>query len=244
MATNISALIKFSDGTFTYLRDEASANTLTELKTDASGILNIAGDISVGLGNQGKLATHCMIKVQTDDATTGCFSYGAFYDPQGRIMVAVQGSGVAGSALPALKKPVRMTTGVKLQCQFAPIVASGTSMSFANVAVYCRSGMSDIFSVQSADSGVQALLNKDGNTIGEALAGQTVLCSYSTFSSTNGVADVGIADGINGFYLEDSQGQLKMMYSPSKGNDQYPPPWVEAPVTINQNDTLTVAANT
>tara|TARA_R110001592_G_scaffold34120_1_gene117522 strand:- start:674 stop:1408 length:735 start_codon:yes stop_codon:yes gene_type:complete len=243
MATNVSAMIRFSDGTFTYLRDEVTLNTLTELKTDASGDLNIAGDLSVGLANQGKTATAVLIKVQTDDASTGVFGYGYFTDPQGRIIVPCQGGGTGTTGLPQLKKAVRMTTGVKLSVFASAVTASGTAMSYANVSVYCASGMSDVFSILSTDGVVASLLNKDGNTIGEALAGQTILCTISTFASTNGVADVGIVDGVNGFYLEDSQGVLKMMYNPCKGNGQEPTPWIEAPVRINQNDTLSVLAN-
>jgi len=244
MATNVSAMIRFSDGTFTYLRDTVTLNTLTELKTDASGDLNIAGDLSVGLANQGKTAVSVLCKVQTDDATTGMFGYGYFTDPQGKIIVPVQGGGTFTTGLPSLKRPVRMTTGVKLQVFASALTASSSAMSYANLSVYCASGMSDVFSVLSEDGVAKALLNKDGNTIGEALAGQTIACTIATFASTNGVADVGIADGINGFYLEDSQGQLKMMYNPCKGNNQSPTPWVEIPVRINQNDTLQVLANT
>jgi hypothetical protein len=70
------------------------------------------------------------------------------------------------------------------------------------------------------------------------------VCYYATYSSSNGLADTGVTDGVNAFFCEDAQGQLKAMMYPGQGlgnPDQIP--WVEDSFKIMQNDTLTVRAN-
>ena len=62
MATNASVILKFSDGTITYLRNDLTLDTLTEIKTDNSGILNIAGNLSAGQANQNKVCNSCSSK--------------------------------------------------------------------------------------------------------------------------------------------------------------------------------------
>ena len=240
MATHVSCIIRFSDGSMTFLRDDVTADTLTEIQTDASGLLNITCDLSVGVANQGKTATHALCKVQSDNATDGAFGYAAFYGTQGEVLCPVQGGGVPVSGLPKLVKPVRMQSGVQLKV-FWQAVADAVQQ--ASVAVYCASGKCDIFTGTAVDDTDVSLTNKDGNTWGEALAGQTVVAGYATYSATNGVADVGIADGIDGFFVESASGQLLGMWFPAKGNDQVPPPWIAQSIRVSQNDTLTCRAN-
>ncbi len=241
MATNVSATIRFSDGSMTYLRDAVSADTLTEIQTDASGLLNITGDLSVGVANQGKTATHCLVKVQTDSAATGAFGYAAFYGTQGEVLCPAQGGGSSVTGLPKLVKPVRMQSGVAFKV-FWQAVAD--AVQYASVAVYCSSGKCDIFQGLAVDATNVSMTNKDGNTWGEALAGQTVVAAYSTYSATYGLADTGVADGIGGLYVESASGQLLGMFSPALGaGEQSPAPYVQQPIRVSQNDTLTCRAN-
>jgi hypothetical protein len=241
LATHVSAIIRFSDGSMTFLRDDVSADTLTELQTDASGLLNITGNLSVGVANQGKVATHAICKVQTDSATTGAFGYAAFYGTQGEVLCPVQGGGYKVSGIPKLVKPVRMQSGVQLKV-FWQAVADAVQQ--ASVAVYCASGKCDIFSATAVDDTDVSMVNKDGNTWGEALAGQTVVAGYATYSATNGLADTGVADGIDAFFVESASGQLLGMYPPALGAHGIEPvPYLAQSIRVSQNDTLTCRAN-
>lgn len=242
MATHVCCFVRFSDGSFTFLRDEISEDTLTELQTDASGLLNITGNVSIGQSNQGKIATHALGKVVTDSATSGAWGYGAFYSPQGNVMCPIQGGGAKVSGLPALIKPVRMQTGVQVKVYWQAIA---DSVQQASVAAYCASGKCDIFSGTAVDDQDVSLLNKDGSSWGEALSGEVVLGAYATYSATNGLADTGVADGIDGFFVESSSGQLLGMYAPAGGGHDHPLPvqYIAQSIRVNQNDTLTCRAN-
>lgn len=241
MATHISVLVRFSDGSFTFLRDDVSEDTLTEIQTDASGLLNITANISVGVANQNKVATHAMAKVQTDSAQTGAFGYGAFYGPQGNVLCPIQGGGFKCSGLPQLIKPVRMQSGVVVKCYWQ---AYSDAVQQASVAVYCASGKCDIFSATAVDDTDVSMINKDSATWGEALAGETVIGAYATYSATNGLADTGIADGIDAFFVESASGQLLGMYAPEGGAYATDPcPYIMQTIRVSQNDTLTVRAN-
>jgi hypothetical protein len=241
MATHVSCQIRFSDGSFTFLRDDVSEDTLTELQTDASGILNLTGDISVGTANQDKVATHAICKVQTDSAQTGSFGYAAFYSPQGNVVCPIQGGGFATGGLNQLIKPVRMQTGVQVKVYWQGVA---DAVQQASLAVYCASGKCDIFSATAVDDTNVSMVNKDGSTWGEALSGETVLGGYATYSATNGLADTGVADGIDAFFVESSAGQLLGMYGPNKGSSSHiAVPYNMQTIRVNQNDTLTVRAN-
>jgi len=114
MASNASVILKFSDGTVGYLRNAVTLDSATEVKTDASGLLNQAPALSVGQAFQGKTLTHAAVKIQTDSATTGAFGYASIVGVSGNIIGAIPGSGTNGQGLPRLKRPVPMMTGVKI----------------------------------------------------------------------------------------------------------------------------------
>lgn len=240
MATHVSCLIKFSDGSFTFLRDDVTADTLTEIQTDASGILNITANISVGVANQGKVATHAIGKVQTDSATSGAWGYGAFYGPQGTVLAPIQGGGFRVAGLPELIKPVRMQSGVVVKVYWQAVA---DAVQQASVAAYCAGGRCEIFSAAAVDDTNVSMVNAQGATWGEALAGETVLGAYATYSATNGLADTGIADGIDAFFVESSTGQLLGMFAPSRGELNLPVSYTPQTIRVSQNDTLTVRAN-
>lgn len=243
MATNASVYVRFSDGSFTTLRDAISEDTLTEIKTDASGILNITGDVSIGQSNEGKIAVAALVKIQTDSALTGAFSQAAFYSPQGNVVCPIQGGGYKVSGLPNLIKQVRMETGTTVKVQWQAVA---DAVQVASLAVYTASGKCDTFSVLAVDNTASAMVNKDGSTIGQALTNETILGGIATYSALNGLADTGVAssDGINAFYVESSSGTLKAMYPPCQGaSDLEPSPWIMQSVKILQNDTLTCMAN-
>jgi len=240
MATHIAVLVGFSDGSFTFLRDDVTAETLTEIQTDASGILNLTANVSVGVANQGKVATQAMAKVQTDGATTGSLMYCAFYDAQGSVLCPIQGGGANCTKLPNVIKPVRMQSGVVVKAEWQ---VQSAAIQHASLAVYTAGGKCDIFSVLAVDGVATEMKNAQGAGWGESLAGQTVIGAYATYSATNGLADTGVADGIDAFYVESSSGQLLGMFPPEKGQGHVPTPWIYQTIRVNQNDVLTVTAN-
>ena len=240
MATDIMAFVQFSDGTFaSLLKEGATAETVTSLPTGGTGLNQVSG-VEIGQAYAGKIAVAAAIKVQTDSAQTGAFSYGYFLGPDGKIMVPVQGTGFRGTGVAALKKPVRMAPGVTLQAAFD---TSADAVALASLAVYCRDGTSDVFFVKAVDATKTAMVNKDGSTIGNALTGKTIQCAYATYSAQNGLNDNG--DGVGGFYIESSDGQLKAMFPPANGAfDDELVPYISMPVGVRimQNDTLSVMA--
>ena len=242
MATNASAICKFSDGTVGYLRNAITLDSATEVKTDASGLVNQAGGLSVGQAFQGKTLTHAAVKIQTDSATTGAFGYASIIGVAGNIIGAIQGSGTNGAGLPRLKRPVPMMTGVKINV-FAQTVAD--AVQYASCAMYCASGKVEIFQGLAVDATDVSMVSVvSGSTLGEALVNQTVVCYYTTYPATNGLADTGVADGVNALFAEDAQGQLKAMMYTTKGNsDPDMVTFVEDSFRVLQNDTLTLRAN-
>ena len=224
MATNASAICKFSDGSVVYMRNVITLDAATELLSDASGLLNQAGGLSLG-----------------QIATTGSFSYSALVGIGGDLIGLVQGGGTNAQGLPALKRPVRMMTGIKLNV-FAQAV--GAAVQIATVAVYTRSGKVDVFQgtvVDATDVSMTSVIS--GSTLGEALVNQNVLCYYATYPATNGLADDGIVAGVNALYVESATGQLKSMMYITKGTGDIMTQFVDETFSIVQNDTLTARGN-
>lgn len=250
MATAIYAFAQFSDGTFgSFANSNVTAETSTEIKTGGVGI-NQASDVSIGQAFAGKVCVALSLQVQTDDAVTGSFSYGYLLSPTGEMLCPVQGGNFGGVGLPRLKKPVRMAPGVKL---FAAFDTVSDAVSLASMAVYCASGKSAIFSVKAVDATKTAIVDVlTGGSIGQSLAGERIVCSYQTYPATKGLNDN--QAGNAGFYVESSDGALKLMISPStsggassaalsdyvQGNAAYVEYAVAVP--IGQNDTLSVMA--
>lgn len=225
----------------TFFRDELSEDTLTEIQTDASGLLNQTGNIAFGQSSNGKILTHALCKIQTDSATTGAFGYGAIYGTQGEVVMPLQGGGSRVTGLPALPSPVRVRTGMLLKVYWQSVA---DAVQQATICVLCKSGKADIFSGTAVDDTDVSLLNASGNTWGQSLSNERVVLWMATYSATNGLADTGIADGVDGFFLQSATGETKGMIYPSSGNDnQAPVPWIRCNIPVNQNDTATVRAN-
>jgi len=247
MATAIYAFGQFSDGTFgSFANAAVTAETATEIQTGGVGI-NQASAVSIGQAFANKTLISLSCLVQTDDATTGSFAYGYLLGPTGEMLSPVQGGGYDGVGLPRLKKPVRCVPGVKL---FAAWDAVADAVSLASIACYTSSGKSAIFAVKAVDAVKTSMVDVlTGATIGQSLAGQRIVCSYQTYASSKGLNDN--QAGNSGFYVESSDGALKLMISPSTNGGynganytEGQCPWVEYAVAIpiGQNDTLSVMA--
>ncbi len=227
-----------------------TAETATEIQTGGVGI-NQASGVSLGqaFANKTLIALSCL--VQTDDAITGSYCYGYIQGPTGEMLCPVQGGNFDGIGLPRLKRPIRCVPGVKLFATFDVVADAATQL--ASMAVYTASGKSAIFSVKGVDAVKTSMTDiLTGGTIGQSLANQRVICSYQTYPSTKGVSDN--QAGNPGFYIESSDGALKLMIPPTTSGGGTSAPagagsylggvtdWVEYPVAIpiSQNDSLSV----
>ena len=243
MASNISVYLRFSDGTFGSLRSTVTESSTafgqySEITTEG-GDLNQTADVSAGQAFNGLTCTHAFAKVATDNAATACFVSAYFENTDGSIAVPIQGGGTLQSGMPALKKPMRMKTGVVVK---AALQDKADAVQIATLTVYCASGKSDVFAALGVDDTPTAMVNPQGKTIGQALDGQSISCAFATYAASNGLDDND--GGVNALYIENAQGTLKAMYATTSGNaGDGPVPYISYPVKIEQNDTLTVTAS-
>ena len=251
MATAIYAFGQFSDGTFgSFANAAVTAETSTEIQTGGVGV-NQSSGISLGqaFANKTLVAMSCL--VQTDDAITGSFCYGYILGPTGEMLCPVQGGNFGGVGLPRLKRPVQCVPGVKLFAAFDVVADAGTQLG--SMAIYCASGKSAIFTAKGVDATKTSMTDiLTGNTVGQSLDGEHCVCSYQTYPAVKGLNDN--QAGNSGFYIESSDGALKLMIPPSTSGGavsatggagsylQGVTGWVEYPVPIPlaQNDTLSI----
>ena len=240
MATAIYAFAQFSDGTFgSFANAAVTAETATEIQTGGVGI-NQASGISIGQAFAGKTCLSLSCLVQTDDAQSGAFSYAYLLGPTGEMLCPVQGGDFSGVGVARLKRPVRMVPGVKL---FAAFDTVSDAVSLASMAVYCASGKSAIFAVKAVDATKTSMVDVlTGASVGQSLANERIACSYQTYPASKGLNDN--QAGNSGFYIESSDGALKLMAPPCVDVFGVTVPWEEYPVAIpiGQNDTLSVMA--
>jgi hypothetical protein len=245
MASDLYAFVKFSDGSmFSGVASSASARTATELVTGGTG-LNQVASISIGQAYTGRVAIAASIIAIKDGtsvapSTGDGFAYGYFLGPDGKIMCNVQGGGGASAGMPKLLKPVRMTTGVKL---YGAYEAATDGPAQASLAVACTDGTHDLFTILAVADTKTELKNKDSASIGQALDGKVISSYMATYNSTKGLNEDGA--GVAAFYLESSEGQLKMMFPPCQGNGQEVVPWQPGYGTrVTQNDVASVMGTT
>jgi len=238
MAISASIWIRFSDGTCASLvNNSVTAETLTECTTGGNGYAQTSG-VSVGQAFTGLQATHAVCKVSEEDTANACFNYAYFQGPDGAIICPIQGGGNHCEDMPRLVKPVVMQTGVTAQVKLD--VSADAAIQLASTTVYCTNGKCDAFFVKAVDATKTELVNAQGSTIGQALAGSTIAGSYSSYSSTYGLNES--QDGNGAFYLESSEGALKGFFPPDKGNGLVIQ-WTRYPVMIQQNDGLFVMSD-
>ena len=240
MATSISVYLRCSDGTFISLvNNSVTENTTTEIQTGGTGLAQVAST-SLGSAYVGKVITHGMVKVSTEDAASGISLFNYVQSPAGSIALVVQGGGGDVSRLPPLCKPHRLVQGDTFQSRWDAGADAATQM--AALSVYCSDGTCDVFFATIANNAKTAMQNKDGNTIGQALSGKVIAKAFATAST---VFDINESQAGNGaYYIESADGQLKAMYPPITGNTGSGymdfPHWQAYPVRINQNDTCSV----
>lgn len=247
MATAITIFCRFSDGTYAYLSNsDVSSGAAGEeiLTSNAGGNLNQTNGVAVGQAYNGKTCTHAAALVSTQNASSGSYLLASFRDPQGKIIVPIQGAGSVMAQLPELFRPVKMQTGITAFASWQ--AASDSATLVASLTVMCRSGLCDSFFVTGVDSTNTELVNKDGATIGQALAGQTAVQMYGVYPSTLGMNNNG--GGVFSLWIESPEGQIKALIPPFDGG---PPvsgshivPMITTPVSITQNDRAFVNTDT
>jgi len=241
MATSISVFVRFSDGTFgSFINTGVSEGSATEITTGGTGLAQVSGG-SAGDTFITKVATHALAKVETDDSNAGAFANAYWLSPTGQVLGGIQGGGDHVSGLPALKKPIKMASGIKIFATWDNVADQATSL--ASVVAQYSDGTADVFTAAAVNNTKTSMTNLQGATWGESGSGKTVVCAYATYSSTYGINE---ADGGNSaLYVESPEGQLKMMYPPCKGaaESDNACPWIEAPVKVNLYDTLSVMSS-
>lgn len=224
--------LKFSDGTMgSFLAEGATESTATAMNTGGNGINQVSG-VAAGQAFNGKVAIAGVVIAQTDSATTGKFSYAYLMGPDGKILTVLQGGDHNTGGLQPMK-PTRLVPGVVLKGAWDALADAAQP---ANLSIECTDGTSDVFSVASVADTPTELVNKDGNGIGKALVGKTILKCFGTYAATNGLNDDG--GGFGALYIQSSDGQLKLCIPPSKGGgDPNPTAWQSGFGTrILQND--------
>lgn len=240
MATSISAYFRCSDGTFISLYDAGvSENVVTEITTGGTGLSQVSG-VSLGQAYVSKTLTHGVVKVSTEDAGTGSYLYGQIMNTNGSINCVVQGGGGNTSAMPALPKPVKLVQGMVFQARFDAIADGNAQM--AALSVCCTDGTCEVLFATMVNNTKTAMLNKDGLTIGQALAGKTISGAFATCSTSFDLNESNA--GVGAFFVEAPDGMLKAMYPPLSGapvNSGFPvATYQRYPVRIDQNDTCSV----
>ena len=153
-------------------------------------------------------------------------------------MTVVQGGGSHNSGLAPLPRPIRCEPGITLNATFDAVA---DAVALASLAVCCTDGSADVFSIKAVADTATELVNKDGNGLGSALVGRVIKYAYATYSATNGLNDDG--GGFGALYVQSSDGQLKMCFTPGQGKGQEPAPFIPGyGTTITQNDVLYVNA--
>lgn len=240
MATGITVLVRFSNGSIGYLSNvDVAAGAIGEeiLTANGGGDISQVANVRIGQAYTGLTATHAVAIVQ--DNTGGEEAYDIpmlvfcnFRGPNGAVIVPVQGGGRWTGAMPALYRPVPMSTGVTVFAAQQRSLDSGTLVGSLDV---CSPTKCDNFTVTGINEQNVELLNKDGSTIGQSMNGLVATQMTARYPSNTGMnSDL---TGIQSFFVTSSDGALKALIpvqydtgSPTLG------PSIDYPVRILQND--------
>ena len=249
MANQVTVAVRFSDGTIGYLVNNAAAATdgtgitadSNNIQTGGTGLAQVSG-VDLGQAYVGKVATHALAIAAAEDSNGLTYIGGYILDPRGRIKMIIQGGGSFAGPLFPLKRPVTMEVGDTMQV-LVDVTTDGATQAAA-AAVYCTDGTCDLFMAKIVNDTKTEMTNKDGSTIGQALAGKTVSCYYGTVSTTFNINESLAGNAF--LYVEKSDGVLKAVIPPintgSSGTDVNTSVtrYSEVPFMVAQNDTLSV----
>ena len=238
MANSIQVSVLCQSGRVAVFSDDnVSAKTTTTLQTGGVGLNQTSGvDLGNFLVGETIIAAYGTVQAATTVGAFASYLLGFIENPDGSIAVPIEGGGNNTSDMPMLCKPVRVTVGMLLKIQMD---VSSTSTVSASVVAYCASGKTSVFNVQAGADARTAIVDiTTGGSIGQSLSNQRIVKYYATFDALYGANDA--QDGLNFFFIESSQGQLKSTLFPTNAKGPQRTVLVECNIPIAQNDTLSV----
>ena len=242
MATGITVGIRFSNGSIAYLQnDDVTAGAAGEeiLTANQGGDLAQTAGQSVGKQYTGLVATHAFAMVKTQAAATGRLLWANFRGPDGAVIVPIGGGGTMIGQMTKLYKPVRMQNGVVAFAAFQAASDSATLIASLDV---CSPTKCDNFTIQAVDGVNTELLNKDGASLGQSMAGITANEMTGRYAQTAGLNNA--LAGVSTLFITGPNGALKALVPIQSDNKGVIAPSIDYPVRIEQNDGAFVNSDT
>jgi hypothetical protein len=242
MATGITIGIRFSDGSIAYLQnDDVTSGAVGEeiLTANQGGDLAQTAGVSVGQAYNGLVATHAFAMVKTQAADTGRLLWANFRGPDGAIIVPINGAGTLTGQMIPLYKPVRMQTGVVAFGAWQIAADSATSIASLDV---CSPSKCDNFTVTAVDGTNTELVNKDGATLGQSMAGMVIQEMTGRYPQTVGLSNA--LGGVSTLFITGPDGRLKALIPIQSEVGGFVGSSTEYPVRITQNDGAFVNSDT
>lgn len=242
MATGITIGLRFSNGQIAYLQnDDVTAGAAGEeiLTANQGGDLAQTAGQSVGKQYTGLVATHAFAMVKTQGAATGRLLWANFRGSDGAVIVPIGGGGTMIGQMTKLYKPVRMQNGVVCFAAFQAASDSATLIASLDV---CSPNKCDNFTVQAVDGTNTELLNKDGATLGQSMAGITAQQMTGRYAQTAGLSNA--LAGVSTLFITGPNGALKALVPIQSDNKGVIAPSIDYPVRIEQNDGAFVNSDT
>ncbi len=233
-------ILRFADGGVGYLQnsDVTTGTAGEEIKTsNASSALNQVADVPAGQAFNGRVVTHAIGFASTQNAYTASYLWCAIKDAQGKIVVPIQGGGGKVAELPRLYKPTQLSTGMSVHGAWQ--AAADAANLYGSLTV-CSPRKCDIFFAQGSDSASVELVNANGASVGQSMAGATSTMMWGVYPSTIGMNNQG--GGVSALWVTDAQGQAKALIPPSDGGgasnaiSSSDTQAIRIPVRFSQND--------
>lgn len=242
MATGITIGVRFSNGSVAYLQnDDVTTGAAGEeiLTANQGGDLSQTSLVSVGQSYTGLVATHAFAMAKTQGADTGRLLWANFRGPDGAIICPIAGAGTLAGQMIPLYKPVKMATGVVAFAAWEGATDSATATASLDV---CSPQKCDNFTVTAVDGSNTELLNKDGATIGQSMAGMVIQQMTGRYPQTKGLSNN--LGGVSTLFITGPDGRLKALVPIQSEIGGYLGPSTDYPVRITQNDGAFVNSDT
>ena len=243
MATGITVLVRFSNGSIAYLTNDNVTDGATgaELVTaNQGGDLSQVSGVTIGQAYTGLTATDACVIVKKQASAAGRLLWANFRGPDGAVIVPIDGGGSMVGQMIKLYKPVMMTTGVTI---FAAQQSADDSATLVASLDVCSPTKCDNFTVTAVDGANTELKNKDNATIGQSMNGLVATQMTARYPQTVGLNNA--LAGVSALFVTASDGALKAMVPPqSNSAGVYAGPSITYPVRILQNDSAFVNSDT
>jgi hypothetical protein len=235
MATGITVLCRFSDGSFASLvnTDVTAGFTGEEIQTGGTGLAQTSG-VSVGNAYSNKALTHVMGIVSTENAASGAGLWGQVRNAQGTITAVFPVGGQHMTEFYKLPRAIAMRPGVVIWAAWQ--ATSDAANLVASISLLCSDGTCDVLGATMADATKTELVNKEGAGLGDCLPGRTIVRAWGAYGGTLGLSNS--TGGNNFLYHERADGQLAGLFPAGDGspNTQLVAIPTTFPVKVLQND--------